>query len=211
MSRITVTEVTAGSSLSVTEPNATINSVNNATGDVDASNVREEGLERRNFQTGFNTSIASLSKAGPTSFTHSTETLLVSGNNFEFGPFNRDSSMNELLKVRFSFWFYGARVVSPASAPRWNFKIKYKLGAGGTYIDFDTDSTTRRFQANTSLSETVYGWRMKRSVTIVSHFTKSGIASSADIYFGLFGWEDVTPGSQFTLEHIHGHVKLVKR
>lgn len=212
MPKIELNKIEAGDLISATSTsgvNDDISRWNAAV--VNGDNVREEGIDRRNFENGVFVEPTSSAMSGTHARFSSPVTVNANAAGFSsltssvvtgalIGPIHHDPTNDAGLKVNVSFQYETPLVQTTNSTaphfslvrPNWNVQLAYRTGSSsGIYTAI---AGTKR-QLSIEIAETVDssgttlgGYKWIDSMTIVHALNHSGAAS--DYYFQLFAWED---------------------
>jgi len=209
MAAVIITDVAGGEVAVVADANATINSWNTQSANVLAENIRDEGLDHRNFLAEISRPLdaqswpAPFEDDGSAALTHNVATLAVAAS----GPVIQDDlrfdkATGESLRIRCSFDFFMAGVATGGGVtrPRFEAALYYSIDYAGA--------------ANWTLIDGSSRWMMlalddvpvKGSITIVIDFLEAAVAvANTDVLtIGLFVWSTLGPTSHpFTIRHIN--------
>ena len=213
MPKIELNKIEAGDLISATSTSGVNNDISRWNAAVvNGDNVREEGIDRRNFENGVFVEPTSSTMSGTHARFSSPVTVNASAAGFSsltssvvtgaLIAIHHDNPNDAGLKVNVSFQYETPLVQTTDSTaphfslvrPNWNVQLGYRTGSSsGIYTAI---AGTKR-QLSIEIAETVDssgttlgGYKWIDSMTIVHVFNDSPLAPAADYYFQLFAWED---------------------
>lgn len=200
MARLTLTALAPGDDLAITGPNAdqtAWKAAGNGAGTprfIDETNVRREGLDRRQFPA----QICTVPPSGGQDRTYSGAFVTVTAGTAPttttapttissacaIGPFSLDTTAGQRMRVMCSFTYKGSSAAGVNAV--WQAKLGWSTNWNGATGDWTFLPRTVRKMAYSF--DTVNA--LRGSLTIAHLF--SGPTSTASLYFGLWIWEDVS-------------------
>jgi hypothetical protein len=186
VAEVTITEIEVGDQITITDPNATLASFNDASGGsdfLDESNLASEGVDRRNIAdetvTGYPSGTNIFTSAGAVTVASSVPAkVTVAGSDVQIGPIVFDAD-NEDLIVHCSFEY---QLEDSPSA----HATKY---IGFFRIYYSTDNITYTALTSTYRKTCAHNteWAIRGSHDIVHRFTVA-VGSTSTLYFRLYAW-----------------------
>lgn len=191
MGHVTFAELVANAVANASDVNSGMTSWNTQSTDIDGTNVREEGLDRRSVAAGAVVPVGgqdSYLDNTSAAFTNTSEALVSTGADVFCGPISIDESDGDVGIIRCS-----ARIRVDGKAvgtqTRVTVRLKYTEDAsptaGGTWT---TVSNTERVY---EMDDGQYTGTVpdERGVYSVSHlFDQGGVFTSTTFHVGLFAW-----------------------
>jgi len=223
VSRITLQDIQKGDAVTITAPNADLNSWQTASTDIDDLNVGEEGLDRRSLTARVVTPTSGTNRfvydGAQTLIAGSITAPVTLGGSFAVaGPFTFDQAAGDMLTFRCSLQYEGIKVEAAGGAASntqitWDFYLRYSTdwdGATGTWATLD--KTRRRVAYQTT------GVVMHGSVAITHKVT--AVLDTTTLYVGLFvyqssaldgapytGGSGTQPTTTISYAHLYGKLR----
>lgn len=201
MSRIAIPSVSAGDDITITNPNtAQTNWITQSTA-INAENVAEGGIDRRNITVGAvieqpTSGKLYTSSSSATASVSSLAQFQIASANVEIGDFTYNSSGTSKLEVVCSFQ-YGGAANGTGAENRFVVQLYYSVGGSGIAIS----STERKVSFATQNTP------IKGSMTI-RHLFAASTGSVSNLKFHLYAGELVAGGANFTIENVAFYARL---
>lgn len=192
MSTINTTKNEYGESITITNPNTTIQNIKNVEGQIDADNVKLQGLEVRNFE--IETASVNLDTSRYKVWSNSVTNIATNSwlgwfnNQYRYiGPFDTTNT-SVLLECSFDFQVtYSSNIATNlTNRPLVNFRLGWANNNQGQNVSF-VEGTLRQYQSNRTMMRRVAG-----ACSIVSAFNRS----YNPIYFYVLIYDTNYPESQ---------------
>lgn len=195
MARVNLTDIQPGDSMDRVVTNTMLTAIVTATGDIDEENIRDGGLDERNFADDAVTLQPQLSGdrqrySTPLATSSINDTsapanpISTSAGSVVTGPFAYNSANLTRLLVKYSAHYASSKPLNPAEE-EWTFQLGYSTdwnGSSGTWALID--ATKRR--ASTRIGTD--GLISDNSITIAHRFAETGM-NTTTLYFGVFVWD----------------------
>tara|TARA_R100001443_G_scaffold115816_1_gene134496 strand:- start:3116 stop:3727 length:612 start_codon:yes stop_codon:yes gene_type:complete len=200
MSNVVIPSVSAGDDITITDPNtAQTNWITQSTA-INAENISEGGIDRRNITVGAvigqpTSGQLYTSSSSSTASYSSLAQVVIGGNNVEIGDFTYNSSGTSKLEVVCSFQYGGA--ANSGSENRFAVQLYYTTGGSATALA----STHRRVSYGANLLP------IKGSMTI-RHLFAASTGSVSNLKFHLYAGELVSGGANLTIENVAFYARL---
>ena len=211
MARVNLTDIQPGDSMDRTVTNTMLTAIVTATGDIDEENIRDGGLDERNFaddavtlqpqssgdRQRYSTPLAtsSITDEAPA---YPSLPISTSAGYVVTGPFAYSTGNLTRLLVKYSAHYATNKPASNIDH-EWTFQLGYSTdwnGSSGTWTLIDV--TKRR--ASTRIGSD--GLISDNSITIAHRFAETGM-NTTSLYFGVFVWDENSSGSDSIV--VDGH------
>ena len=210
MARVNLTDIQPGDSMDRVVTNTMLTAIVTATGDIDEENIRDGGLDERNFADDAVT-LQPQSSVDRVRFSNSTATSTItdtsapanpistSAGDVVTGPFAYSTANLTRLLVKYSAHYASSKPAN-AAEEEWTFQLGYNTDWDGTpgsgtwtLIDVTKRRATTRIGGDGLISD--------NSITIAHRFAETGM-NTTSLYFGVFVWDANSANSGATPDSI---------